>query len=352
MTGTFRIAGVRCLPLPRVDDVAALDAALAARKPAAADVVALLAKTQGDGGPADTSRARFVAAARACLARRLGTTADEVDRRIAFVVSGGIEAAAAPHMVLLSRAAGRGAVPRGQALAIGRHVSAPLAAADIAQAAQIAATARAVRAALADGGLEPDGVHHVLIKGPAGEGAAGIVAARAATALGAAVALGELAPAAALRAWRRCDLDTWSARVAVSSAAEFPCNEVVALGHARRWGGTLRIAHRAMADLVDLAAVHAALRELGLDPRPQLQRGPRARLVASIAKGGPPPDGMLRGVPLGLDDPSQPAFRRVRGALAGTLVAATGDPFAFVSGGAEHQGPPGGGLVAFVARKR
>jgi hypothetical protein len=38
--------------------------------------------------------------------------------------------------------------------------------------------------------------------------------------------------------------------------------------------------------------------------------------------------------------------------LAGTIVAATGVPTAFVSGGAEHEDPPGGGLVAFVARAR
>ncbi|MBI3507096.1 MAG: cyanuric acid amidohydrolase [Proteobacteria bacterium] len=352
MTIHARVAGVRCLPLPRVDDLAALDAALRARRPAARDVVALLAKTQGDGGPADRSRAIFVAAARRCLARHLGIGAAQVDARVAFVVSGGIEASAAPHMIVLSRREVAGAV-KGKALAIGRHVSAPLGATSVARAGQIEAAAASVRAALRDGGMKPADAHLVLIKGPAGDGAAGIARARAATALGASVALGELGLAAARTAWRRRDLATWSARVAVSSAAEFPCDEVVVLGHAAGWGGALRIAHRAMADLIDLKSVVAALAELGLAAAPQLSRHARARLVASIAKGGPPPDEMLRGVPMGLaSDASQPAFRRVRGALAGTIVAATGVPFAFVSGGAEHQGPPGGGLVAFVARKK
>jgi hypothetical protein len=35
-------------------------------------------------------------------------------------------------------------------------------------------------------------------------------------------------------------------------------------------------------------------------------------------------------------DPSQPGFRRVRGALVGTIVAVTGEPFVFGSGGAER----------------
>ena len=352
MTIRSRVAAVRCLPLPRVDDLAALDAALAAGNPAARDVVALLAKTQGDGGPGDRSRAVFVAAARRCLARHLGVRPAAVDARVAFVVSGGIEGAAAPHMIVLSRR-DSSAGAKGRALAIGRHVSPPLDARSTARAAQIDAAADTVRAALRDGGLSAQGAHLVLIKGPAGSGADGIAAARSATALGAAVALGEIRTAAARAAWRKRDLETWSARVAVSSAAEFPCHEVVVLGHAAGWGGNLRIAHRAMADLIDLGSVVSALSELGLDASPQLSRAARTRLVASIAKGGPPPGEMLRGVPMGLAaDASQPAFRRVRGALAGTIVAATGEPFTFVSGGAEHQGPPGGGLVAFVAKTK
>jgi len=352
MTDEFRRAGLRCLPLPKVDDLAALDAALAAGRPHARDVVALLAKTQGDGGPDDTSRAVFVAAAKRCLARHLGIRPSQVEARVAFVVSGGIEGAAAPHMIVLSRSAAR-AGARGRALAVGRHVSAPLPANVTARIAHIDEAAEAVRAALRDGGMSPADAHLVLIKGPAGEGAKGIAAARAATALGAGIALGEFARAKARAAWRKRDMGVWSARVAVSSAAEFPCHEVVVLGHARGWTGDLRIAHRALADLVDLPSVVSALDELGLKARPQLSRGGRARLVATIAKGGPPPGEMLRGAKMCLaDDPSQPAFRRVRGALAGTIVAATGEPFAFVSGGAEHQGPPGGGLVAFVARKR
>lgn len=352
MTDHSRRASVLCLPLPRVDDLAALDAAFGAEVPAARDVVALLAKTQGDGGPGDRSRAIFVAAARKCLARHLGVPPADVDRRVAFVVSGGIEGASAPHMIVLSRSAAH-ARPRGKALAIGRHVSAPLPAKDTGRVSQIDAAAVAVRAALRDGGLAPADAHLVLIKGPAGEGASGIAAARAATALGAGVALGEFALAGARKAWRTRDMTTWSARVAVSSAAEFPCHEVVVLGNAGGWSGDLRIAHRAMADLVDLRSVVAALGELGLAAAPQLSQAARTRLVASIAKGGPPPGEVLRGVPLGLaSDTSQPAFRRVRGALAGTIVAATGEPFTFVSGGAEHQGPPGGGLVAFVARTK
>ena len=351
MTAQFHEANVRTLALPRLDDLGALEAALAAKQPAASDVVAILAKTQGDGGPKDRSRKKFVAAAKRILASHLGVATRAVAARVGFVVSGGIEASAAPHMIVLSRRMAAAPKARRPALAIGRHVSQPIAPTMLGEAPLISAAAASVVAALREAQLAARDTHLVLIKGPVGAGAEGISRARAATALGACVALGECSLAAATQAWMNRDLARWSARVAVSSAAEFARFEVVALGHSKAWVGDLRIAHRAMADWIDLAAVIAALGDLGLRARPQLAHAHAARLVATIAKGGPPADEILRGVPLGLAaDPSQPAFRRVRGALAGTIVAATGVPTAFVSGGAEHQGPPGGGLVAFVAR--
>jgi len=353
MTAEFREADLRALALPRLDDLGALEAALAAKRPAAHDVVAILAKTQGDGGPKDLSRKKFVAAATRILARHLGVARNAVAARVAFVVSGGIEASAAPHMIVLSRRVVAAKKAKSPALAIAHHVSQPIAETMLGDVRLISAAAASVRAALREAKLDARDTHLVLIKGPAGEGAEGIARARAATALGACVALGEFSLATAARAWRNRDMTCWSARVAVSSAAEFPSFEVVALGHSKAWVGDLRIAHCAMADWIDLPSVVAALGDLGLRARPQLSRADAAHLVATIAKGGPPADEILRGVPLGLGaDPSQPAFRRVRGALAGTIVAATGVPFAFVSGGAEHQGPPGGGLVAFVARTK
>jgi cyanuric acid amidohydrolase len=43
------------------------------------------------------------------------------------------------------------------------------------------------------------------------------------------------------------------------------------------------------------------------------------------------------------------AQRHIRGALGGLVAGVLGDGRIFVSGGAEHQGPAGGGLVAAIA---
>ena len=42
-------------------------------------------------------------------------------------------------------------------------------------------------------------------------------------------------------------------------------------------------------------------------------------------------------------------FSANRGAVAGLVAGIIGDSRIFVSGGAEHQGPDGGGLIAVIA---
>ena len=50
-----------------------------------------------------------------------------------------------------------------------------------------------------------------------------------------------------------------------------------------------------------------------------------------------------------LDDTDINAQRHIRGAVAGLVAGVIGDGRIFVSGGAEHQGPDGGGLIAVIA---
>ncbi len=40
--------------------------------------------------------------------------------------------------------------------------------------------------------------------------------------------------------------------------------------------------------------------------------------------------------------------RHARAALGGLLAGLTGEPAIYISGGAEHQGPPGGGPVTII----
>ena len=51
-----------------------------------------------------------------------------------------------------------------------------------------------------------------------------------------------------------------------------------------------------------------------------------------------------------LDDVNINAQRHIRAAIGGLVAAVMGDTRIFVSGGAEHQGPDGGGVIAVIAR--
>jgi cyanuric acid amidohydrolase len=51
-----------------------------------------------------------------------------------------------------------------------------------------------------------------------------------------------------------------------------------------------------------------------------------------------------------LDDSDINSTRHARAAVNAVIASIVGDPMVYVSGGAEHQGPPGGGPVAAIVR--
>jgi cyanuric acid amidohydrolase len=77
----------------------------------------------------------------------------------------------------------------------------------------------------------------------------------------------------------------------------------------------------------------------------------RNRLVNIFAKAEASPDGLVRGRRhIMLDDTDISATRHARAAVGGLIAGLAGTGAVYVSGGAEHQGPPGGGPVAAIAR--
>ena len=94
-----------------------------------------------------------------------------------------------------------------------------------------------------------------------------------------------------------------------------------------------------------------ALADLGLPTGGQLPPEASARVVALLAKAEPTRDGLIRGQRHIMNDDSDiNATRHARALVGGVAAAAIGRTDLFVSGGAEHQGPDGGGPVAVIAR--
>ncbi|WPB83221.1 cyanuric acid amidohydrolase [Sediminicoccus rosea] len=349
-----------------VSEIAALFEAAALRPE---EVVAILGKTEGNGCVNDFTRAYAVSALAGLLGARLGTTAEAVMARVALVMSGGTEGGLSPHFLVL--AVREVAAPATGALAIGVGFTPDFAPEEIGRMAQLRTTAAAVRAAMADAGItDAREVHYVQVKCPlitsakvadaAARGRdvatsdtyASMGLSRGAAALGVGLALGELDEATLSDAAIGEDWALHSGRASCSAGVELERCEVIVLGNSPAWAGDLIIGHDVMADALDFGAVQRALASVGLGAPGQLAPAALARLVAVLAKAEPASTGSIRGLRHIMNDDSDiNATRHARALVGGVIAAAVGRTDLFVSGGAEHQGPDGGGPVAVIARK-
>ena len=332
-------------------------------------ILAILGKTEGNGCVNDHTRGHAVLALQVMLSERLGLPRDEVADRVAMVMSGGTEGALSPHFTVLSTRAARYAPAGGTALALGIAHTRAFLPEELGRMAQVDATAAAVRQAMRGALIDdPADVHFVQVKCPlltadrvaeaqrrgatavTGDTYASMAYSRGASALGVALALGEADRGALSDAAVLGDLQVWSGRASASAGVELMRNEVLVLGNSPAWGGRLRIAHGVMADAIDLNAVRAVLRTLGIRDAGQVPAAQRGRLRAVLAKADSGSTGAVRGMRhTMLDDSDINATRHARAVVGGVVAAATGLTDLFISGGAEHQGPDGGGPVAIIA---
>jgi cyanuric acid amidohydrolase len=226
-----------------------------------------------------------------------------------------------------------------------------------------------VRQAIVNAGIEkPEDVHFVQVKCPCvtvARASAAIAAgkpprttdpnrsmafARAAGAFGVALALDEIKADSFNDDSLLSDFAVQSPRASISSGVEVESNEVIVLGNSQAWGGNLRIAHRPMSDALDIGGIVDVLADLGIAASPQVSARDASRIACVLVKCEPDRRGQVRGHRhTMLDDTDINAQRHIRGAVAGLVAGVVGDGRLFVSGGAEHQGPDGGGLIAVIA---
>ena len=353
---TFRRARVLRLPTASPQDTAPLARAIDAGTVDPATIVAIIGKTEGNGCVNDFTRGYATLALKLLLAEKLACPLAEIERRVAIVMSGGTEGGLSPHLLVFCREEGGAASPAPR-LAIGVGLTRAFKPEEIGRAAQIEETAAAVTVAMRDAGItSPSDVHFVQIKCPLltkerieeaarrGHKTAtedtyySMAVSRGASALGVALALGEIedAPEAAI-----CkDWSLYSGVASTSAGVELLRNEIVVLGNAPGWVGDLAIGHDVMADAIDAPAAARILERLGIG---------RQQVVAVLAKAEASPSGEIRGRRhTMLDDSDIHSTRHARALVGGALAGAIGDTLLYVSGGAEHQGPAGGGPLAII----
>jgi cyanuric acid amidohydrolase len=310
-----------------------------------ADIVGVIGKTEGNGCVNDFSR-NLAAVVWEPLIPDTAVT----------IFSGGTEGVLSPHVNLFVRDSRRyPGFDRGLVAAAGRtRVLVPE---EVGRPAQVHAVTETVGKLLVDLEVTAEDVHFVLVKCPllTSEKVAALRRAglepvttdtyesmgysRAASALGVAVALAECDATTALEALSGAT-EVSSARASASAGAELDDCHVLVVAESTAVANPLRALHGEMVDALDIASVAALLDEVG-------RRGGTVRQI--FAKAEADPSGSVRGYRhCMLTDSDINSTRHARSAVGGLLAALKGDGAVYVSGGAEHQGRPGGGSVTVI----
>jgi cyanuric acid amidohydrolase len=306
--------------------------------------LAVFGKTEGPATLNDYSRDLAQLAVDAAIHEVGGTALLERTTRL---FSTGCVGVASPITVLLADIEGDASHRDG--LAFGAAVSEPVPDGERAGPVHIAAAQDTLIRACKDAGLTAAQVGLVLIKSPILSpaqaarqtirkrhgGSTG--SSRGAAAIGAGLALGEIDP-------RALDDDpvgragVHARHVMAFSGTEVDRVEVIVIG--TRPGGDPRWAIRAklLQDLADGDALRAMRTDAG------------GGLMLALFKAGIAADGRLRGRRTTVLTSDLTPDKQLRAAASGVIAACLGGVDAFISAGAEHQGPPGACLCALIVR--
>ena len=357
---------VRKVPIHSVSDASELTRLIDDGILEAGRVVAIIGKTEGNGGVNDYTRILADRAFREALVAR-GAPADRVSQ-IPVVWSGGTDGVISPHATIFATVDPAKAEPSEEPrLTVGFAMSEKILPEEIGYVGMVTKVADAVKVAMERAGItDPADVHYVQTKTPlltihtiqdaksrgkkvwTEHTHESMDLSNGTTGLGIAVALGEIEMPTDADIMHNRDL--YSAVASCSSGVELDQAQVVVVGNARGVGGRYRIGHGVMQDALDADGIWSAIRDAGLElpdrPRSSDLQG---RLVNVFLKCEVSQDGIVHGRRNAmLDDSDVHWHRQIKSCVGGVTAAVTGDPAVFVSVAAVHQGPSGGGPVAAI----
>ena len=348
------------IPQSRPDDVSGLDALVQSGEINPAHIIAILGKTEGNGCVNDFTRGFAIQALKAYLGGKIGDAA----RQVVYIMSGGTEGVLSPHLNVFTRQASTPDAPRRWGLVMGISRTREFLPEEIGSLAMVETVAQSVKTALDDAGLTPENVHFVQIKCPLVQSSQmqssqmppsqgkqvgiqrssyqSMAYSRAASALGVALALGEIQPTE-IAAEAIChDFSLYATTASASAGVELQNCEIFVLGNAAHATGDLVVGHAVMQHALDVEAVNRAIANTGQ---------PASQVVNVFAKAEADPSGYILERRHTMLDDSDISHTRMSRAVVGAVVAAVvQDPAVYVSGGSEHQGPPGGGPIAVISR--
>ncbi|MEP6665750.1 MAG: ring-opening amidohydrolase [Nocardioidaceae bacterium] len=358
---------VRKVPIKHVSDASGLAELIDDGVIEADRVIAVIGKTEGNGGVNDYTRIIADRAFREVLVEKGSRSAAEA-KDIPIVWSGGTDGVISPHATIFATVPAESAEQTDEPrLTVGFAMSEHLYPEDIGRVAMVSKVAAAVTGAMQRAGItDPADVHYVQTKTPlltihtirdakargktvwTEETHLSMDLSNGCTALGVAVALGEIDMPSDADVMHNRGL--YSSVASCSSGVELDQAQVVVVGNVRGVGGRYRVGHSVMTDALDQEGIWAAIKDAGLE----LPERPRStdidgRLVNVFLKCEVSQDGTVRGRRNAmLDDSDVHWHRQIKSCVGGVTAAVTGDPAVFVSVSAAHQGPDGGGPVAAI----
>ncbi len=344
------------IPQSSPDDVSGLDTLICQRQIDPTRIVAILGKTEGNGCVNDFTRGFATQTLKTYLRDR---TDEATAASVIYVMSGGTEGVLSPHFNVFTREPVHPEAPRHLGLVLGVSRTRAFLPHEIGTLEMVKQVAAGVEMAIADAGLNRAEVSFVQIKCPLitaiqlksedGEPLNRKIAnsyqsmaySRGASALGVAIALGELDLAQLSEADICANYALYSAVASTSAGVELRHCEIFVLGNSPHSASDCAIGHSVMQHALDLTAIQQAISRTGQPP---------SRLINIFAKAEADPTGFVLGRRHTMLDDSDINHTRMARAVVGAVVAGIAqDPMVYVSGGSEHQGPPGGGPVAAIA---
>ena len=256
--------------LKNVQDASGMEALIEKGQFGADEVIAVIGKTEGNGGVNDFTRILADQAFRAVL-KKLGSRSEKDIAHIPMVWSGGCDGVITPHATVFARNAKTGPVNKSR-LVIGTAMSVELLPEDIGRPAMVEKVADGVRAAMRNAGIDdPADVHYVQTKTPlltvdsvseahkrghevACEVHDSMGVSNGTTGLGIAVGLSEIKMPKAEEICK--NLDLYSSVASCSSGVELTQAQIVLLGNKAGVGGRYRIGHAVMKDALDIDGIY------------------------------------------------------------------------------------------------
>lgn len=315
------------------------------------EILAIMGKVEGNGCENDFSRNL---AMRACREALKSTVNEPV-----IVMSGGTEGVLCPHITIYyRRKCASTTETQCEGLLVGIARTPIVETVNLGRMPQVLAVAQATKIAIEDAGIDNiNNIHFVQVKCPMLSDSdikraidAGINPvtfnsyesmsySRSASALGIAIATQDILPAHLDNEVINRDWSIYSDIGSVSAGAELKNCEVIVLGNgAKGRFSPYSISHCVLKSPIDIGSINEMMKNNGIFSEKVRQVLAKADPVHAI-------NGSRTTM---FSDSDIQSTRHARAAMGGLLGGIFGRTTIYVSGGAEHQGPAGGGPLAII----